>query len=77
MQINELNVYSVDGSAPGKSPPIWTPAAGCLLLSRADNPKTKNLVNSLFTRLLLHSDLLFRFCPASLIGPWRCVGDFI
>ena len=42
MQINELNAYSVDGSALGKSPPIWTPAASCLLLSHADNPKIKN-----------------------------------
>ena len=45
MQINELNAYSVDGSALGKSPPIWTPAAGCFLLSHANNPKTKSLVN--------------------------------
>lgn len=29
MQINELNAYSVDGSALGKSPPIWTPETGC------------------------------------------------
>lgn len=41
MQINELNAYSVDGSALGKSPPIWTPETGCFLLSHADNPKTK------------------------------------
>ena len=41
MQINELNAYSVDGSALGESPPIWRPAAGCFLLSRADRPKTK------------------------------------
>lgn len=41
MQINELNAYSVDDSALGKSPPIWTPETGCFLLSHADNPKTK------------------------------------
>ena len=68
MQINELNAYSVDGSALGKSPPIWTPETGCFLLSHADNPKTKNLVNYSFTRLLLYLARLF-------VGLWRCVGD--
>ena len=57
MQINELNVYSVDGSALGKSPPIWTPAADCFLLSRADNPKTKCLVNDEFTRFFFIKSL--------------------
>ena len=59
MRINELNAYSVVGSALGKSPPIWTPETGCFLLSRADNPKTKSPVNSSFTRLLLHLARLF------------------
>ena len=51
MQINELNAYSVDDSDLGKSPPIWTPETGCFLLSHADDPKTKSLVNYSFTRL--------------------------
>ena len=45
MQINGLNAYSVDGSALGKSPPIWTPQTGCFLLFHADNPKNNNPCN--------------------------------
>ena len=65
MQINELNAYSVDGSALGKSPPIWTPETGCFLLSHADNPKTKSLVNSSFTRLSLSLGPLGNFASLS------------